>query len=112
MGSTFVRRIMSHPASEYPNDVILSATFRVTERRLVPRHRTSKVARIILHQGRPDILCTVRNISPAGGLLFVVNAHSLPEQFDLQIDDYGRRCLARWHRLDRIGVKFKLIARA
>jgi hypothetical protein len=103
---------MSHPASEYPYDVIMLAMCHVTERRLVPRHQTSKVGKIILHQGRSDIVCTIRNISPAGGLLFVVNAHSLPEQFDLQVDGYSRRCIARWRRLDRIGVKFKSIARA
>jgi hypothetical protein len=108
MGLASVRRIMSHPTSDSPDDVVISATLHVTEQRLVPRHRTSVIGRIILHQLRPDILCMVRNISPAGGLLFVANAYGLPEQFDLQVDSYNRRCLARWRQLDRIGVKFKL----
>ena len=102
---------MSHPESEFADEVTMSVMFQGTERRLVPRHQTSKVGRIILHQGRLDILCTIRNISPAG-VLFVVNAHSLPEQFDLQVDGYKRRCIARWRRLDRIGAKFKSIDRA
>jgi hypothetical protein len=51
----------------------------------------------------------VRDISPAGGLLFVGNAYGLPEEFDLQMDGYSRRCIARWRRLDRVGVKFKSI---
>jgi hypothetical protein len=74
------------------------------ERRLVLRHQTSRVGKIILHHGRPGVVCTVRNMSPAGALLLVANAHGLPEQFDLDMDGYSRPCTARWHR---IGVKFQ-----
>jgi hypothetical protein len=84
-----------------------SALSGARERRLVPRHQTSKVGEIILHHGRPGDVCTVRNMSPAGALLLVADAHGLPEQFDLDMDGYSRRCTARWRRLDRIGVKFK-----
>jgi hypothetical protein len=70
------------------------------------------VGKIIPHQGRSGIDCAVSNISPAGALLLVVNAHSLPEEFDLQVDGYRRWCIARWRRLDRIGVQFKSIAAA
>jgi hypothetical protein len=45
-------------------------------------------------------------------LLFAGNAYGLPEEFDLQMDGYSRRCLARWRRLDRIGVKFRSITQA
>ena len=103
---------MGHPESEHTNNVTMSAMVQVTERRLVPRHQTSKVGKIILHRARPDTVCMVRNISPAGGLLFVGNAYTLPEEFDLQMEGYSRRCLARWRRLDRIGVKFRSIAQA
>jgi hypothetical protein len=96
---------MAYPESEYPNDLTMSAMVHVTERRIVPRHQTSKVGKIILQRGRPDTVCMVRNISPAGGLLFVGNGYGLPE-----MDGYSRRCLARWRRLDRIGVKFRSIA--
>jgi hypothetical protein len=51
-------------------------------------------------------------MSPAGALLLVANAHDLPEQFDLDMDGYSRRCTAQWRRLDRIGVKFKMIPAA
>jgi hypothetical protein len=84
-----------------------SALSGARERRLVPRRQTSKVGKIILHHGRPGDVCTVSNMSPVGALLLVANAHGLPEQFDLDMDGYGRRCTARWRRLDRIGVKFK-----
>jgi hypothetical protein len=81
----------------------------VRERRLVPRHQTSKVGKIIQHHGSAGDICAVSNMSPAGALLLVANAHGLTEQFDLHLDGYIRRCFARWRRLDRIGVKFKLI---
>jgi hypothetical protein len=103
---------MAHPESEYPNDLTISAMVHATERRIVPRHQTSKVGKIILQRGRPDTVCMVRNISPAGGLLFVGNGYCLPEEFDLQMEGYSRRCLTRWRRLDRIGVKFRSIAQA
>jgi hypothetical protein len=101
---------MSHRTWDGPDEGVIPAMLRPIERRVVPRHRTSKVSRIILRRGRPDTVCIVRDISPAGGLLFVNNAYGLPEEFDLQMDDHGRRCIAKWRRLDRIGVKFKSIA--
>ena len=113
MGLAFLECMMSHPAFEYPTDDIISAMLRVTERRLWPRHLTSKVGKIIiLHPERSDIVCTVRNISPAGGLLLLVNARSLPEEFNLQIEGYIRHCIARWRHVERVGVKFKSIAPA
>jgi hypothetical protein len=103
---------MSHPMSGCPGDSAISAMHRLFERRLVPRHQTSQVGKIILHQRRPDTVCVVRDISPAGGLLFMSNAYGLPEEFNLQMDGYSRRCIARWRRLDRIGVQFKSTAAA
>jgi hypothetical protein len=82
------------------------------ERRRVPRHQTSRVGKIILQHRHPGDVCTVINISPAGALLLVANALGLPEQFDLDMDGYSRRCTARWRRLDRIGVNFKSIPAA
>ena len=79
---------------------------RARERRLSPRHQTSKVGKIILHRGSAGDRCTVGNMSPAGALLLVANAYGLAEQFDLQVDGYIRRCIARWRRLDRVGVQF------
>jgi hypothetical protein len=88
------------------------AASRVRERRLVPRHQTSKLGKIVGHHGSPGDVCTVSNMSPAGALLLVANAYGFAEQFDLQIDGYIRRCIARWRGLDRIGVKFNSIAAA
>lgn len=81
------------------------------ERRLVPRHPSSTIGKI-LHHGRAADVCTVSNTSPAGALLFVADASGLPEQFDLHVDGYRQRCIARWRGLDRVGVKFKSIAAA
>ena len=102
---------MSRPMWECPEDAT-SAMLRLFERKVVPRHRTSHVGKIILHRRRPDTVCTVRDISPAGGLLFLGNAYSLPDEFDLQMDGYSRRCVAIWRRLDRVGVKFTSSAAA
>jgi hypothetical protein len=83
------------------------ARSRTRERRLVQRHQTSKVGKIVLHHEGSGDICTVSNISPAGALLFVANANRLAEQFDLHMDGYIRRCIARWRRRDRVGVEFK-----
>jgi hypothetical protein len=109
MGSAFffVRVIMSHPTSDCPGDLAASTMLRLFGRRRVPRHQISQIGRIILHQRRPDTVCMVRDISPAGGLLFLGNAYGLPEEFDLQMDGYRRRCIAKWRRVDRVGVQFK-----
>jgi hypothetical protein len=88
------------------------APSRVRERRLVPRRQTSKVGKIVLHHGSSGDICAVSDMSPAGALLLVANAYSLTEQFDLHMDGYIRRCIARWRRRDRIGVQFKSIAAA
>jgi hypothetical protein len=111
-GIGFCEGLMSHPMSDCPGDSAILAMLRLFERRLVSRHRTSQVGKIILHQRRPDTVCMVRDISPAGGLLFMSNAYGLPEEFNLQMDGYSRRCIARWRRLDRIGVQFKSTAAA
>jgi hypothetical protein len=51
-------------------------------------------------------------MSPAGALLLVANAYSLAEQFELHMDGYIRRCIARWRRRDRIGVQFESMSAA
>jgi hypothetical protein len=76
------------------------------ERRLILRHETSRAGKIILHHEHLGDDCTVSDMSPAGALLLVGNAHGFPEQFDLDMDGYRRRCTTRWSRLDRIGVEF------
>jgi hypothetical protein len=82
----------------------------VRERRLVSRRQASRIGKIILHHGRPAGVCTISNVSPAGALLLLANAHGLPEQFDLDMDGYSRPCTARWRRPARIGVSFDSIS--
>lgn len=86
---------------------LLAPALAIRERRLVPRHQTSKAGKIILHDGRRGDFCTVSNVSPAGALLLVANPYDLPEQFDLSVDGHSRRCTARWRRLHRVGVQFE-----
>jgi hypothetical protein len=88
------------------------APSRARERRLVLRHQTSKAGKIVLHHGSSGEICTVSNMSPAGALLLVADAYGLAEQFDLHMDGCIRRCIARWRRLDRIGVQFTSITAA
>jgi hypothetical protein len=42
----------------------------VRERRLVSRHQSSRIAKIILHRGPSGGDCTISNVSPAGALLW------------------------------------------
>jgi hypothetical protein len=100
------------PKEAAPLLLLDRAPSRARERRLVPRHQTSKVGKIVLHHGSSGDICTVGNMSAAGALLLVANAYGLTEQFDLHMDGYIRRCIARWRRLDRVGVQFKSIAAA
>jgi hypothetical protein len=77
------------------------------ERRTTQRHRTLKAGKIVLHRGSSVIDCTVRNISATGAAISVVNAATLPAEFELRFDGEARLCTVAWRRLDRMGVKFK-----
>jgi hypothetical protein len=77
------------------------------ERRTAQRHRTLKAGKIVLHRGTSVIDCTVRNVSATGAAISVVNAATVPAEFDLQFDGQIRPCTVAWRRLERMGVKFK-----
>ena len=53
------------------------------EHRTAQRHRTLKAGKIVLHHGSSAIDCTVRNISASGAAISVVNATTVPAEFNL-----------------------------
>jgi hypothetical protein len=77
------------------------------EHRTAQRHRTLKAGKIVLHHGSSVIDCTVRNISASGAAISVVNATTVPAEFNLQFDGENRPCTVTWRRLERMGVRFK-----
>ncbi len=78
------------------------------ERRRVPRSRTLKSGKIIVHAHTSLIDCTIRNLSAQGALLLVPNLIGIPETFELVLEaDQSRHdCRVIWHGDNRIGVAF------
>jgi hypothetical protein len=85
--------------------------YRGVERRVIPRHQSPKEGVILLERAF-RVECVVRDFSPAGVALLLPDATILPDDFYLIFDYAVRRCVTVWRRLDRMGVKFKSIARA
>ena len=85
--------------------------FRRVERRTTSRHQNPKAGVILLERAF-RVECMIRDSSPAGVGLLLPNAIVLPDDFYLTFDYAVRRCITVWRRLDRIGVKFKSIAKA
>jgi PilZ domain len=80
--------------------------YRDVERRKTPRHQRPKAGVIRLE--RVSIVeCTARDFSAAGAGLFLPDAITLPEKFDLTFDGATRHCVVVWRRADRVGLKFK-----
>ena len=78
------------------------------ERRQVPRSRTLKSGKIIVHAHTSLVDCTVRNLSSKGALLVVASLAGIPEKFDLLLEATGehRPCHVIWRGEDRLGVEF------
>jgi hypothetical protein len=77
-----------------------------TDRRISPRMRTLKGAKIVWPTAAP-VTCIVRNLSEIGARLEV---HCpVPRTFELVFDgDQSRRaCYMVWQKANQIGVKFK-----
>jgi hypothetical protein len=85
--------------------------FRRLERRTTSRHQNPKAGVILLERAF-RVECIIRDFSPAGVGLLLPKAVILPADFYLTFDYAVRRCITVWRRLDRIGVKFKSIAKA
>jgi hypothetical protein len=78
---------------------------------MTPRRQSPKAGVILLERAF-RVECMVRDFSPAGVGLLLPDAIILPDEFYLTFDHAVRRCITVWRRLDRMGVKFKSIARA
>ena len=78
------------------------------ERRKVPRSRTLKSGKIIVHANTSLVDCTVRNLSPNGALLVVASLAGIPASFQLMLEpDHTRHdCRVVWRGKDRLGVEF------
>ena len=87
------------------------AAYRGVERRMTPRHQPPKTGVILLEQAF-RVECMVRDLSRVGAGLLLPDPRNLPDDFYLTFDFAVRRCAAVWRRPDRIGVRFKSIARA
>lgn len=79
------------------------------ERRIAPRTRTLKRARVVFNNRYSTVDCVVRNLSRTGALLSVETTVQLPKQFEIAIDErelrparlvYRRETFAGIHFLD------------
>jgi diguanylate cyclase (GGDEF)-like protein len=78
------------------------------DRRVEPRRRILREAKIVFNQRGSVIDCLVRNFSATGACLEVATQVGVPEAFDLLIDDERapRRCFSIWRVDNKIGVEF------
>jgi hypothetical protein len=78
------------------------------ERRKAQRRRVLKCG-IIAFNRAGGISCVVRNLSPEGACLVVVNPIGIPDRFTLAVatDNLQLPCRVIWRRDDRIGIAFE-----
>lgn len=78
------------------------------DKRVRPRQRVLKAAKIISMDNKTVIDCTVRNLSETGAQLIIERTVAVPDafQFFLANGDTIRDAVVTWNRGDRIGVKF------
>ena len=77
----------------------------MSEKRNQPRQRALKSGTIKL--GRLSTFsCVIRNYSERGACLEIDNAHSIPNDFTLEIQATKRSCHVKWRAKTRLGVVF------
>ena len=82
----------------------------VTEdKRIAPRNRVLKSAKIVSKDNKTVIDCAIRNQSGTGAQVVVEQAISVPEEFQFYLasDDTVRDAVSVWRRGDRVGVAFR-----
>ena len=79
------------------------------DKRIAPRQKVLKAAKIISIDNKTVLDCTVRNLSDTGAQLVIEKNVSVPDEFQffLANGDTVRDAVLAWHRGDRVGVKFK-----
>jgi len=80
------------------------------ELRRAPRV-ASKQRCMIRIPGRPDITCTIRNLSNTGAMLNFANPTILPRAFSLQFDGTEQRASVIWQSGRIAGVRFQTVLR-
>ncbi|MDE0924257.1 PilZ domain-containing protein [Aurantimonas coralicida] len=79
-----------------------------SERRVAPRTRTLKRAKVIFNGGFSTFDCIVRNISATGALLTIDDAAHLPKEFQIRIGEERDERPARlvYRRAMFAGIRF------
>ncbi|WP_161974289.1 MULTISPECIES: PilZ domain-containing protein [Agrobacterium tumefaciens complex] len=81
--------------------------FATDERRVSPRLRTPKGARILYNNGSNTRDCTIRNLSSGGAKLVMETTVGLPGHFALALEDGSQRLSqVRWCKFTELGVEF------
>ena len=76
-------------------------------KRIAPRRRTLKGARIVVNDGFSTFQCMVRNLSETGAQLRVASIVGIPDNFALVMDDkQSFNCTVAWRRETELGVSF------
>ena len=84
----------------------------MSERRTKDRQRVLKAGRIVFNGGASVLDCTVRNVSGTGACLVVVNALTIPAEFELQFDGDRQPSEVVWRQANRVGVRFRHATRS
>ena len=77
------------------------------ERRANPRELITTQAVIWRDDAYSIVLCTMRDLSPAGAGLFLPDRGPLAADFDLTFNRVTRHSVAVWQHSDRMGVRFE-----
>ncbi|MEF2553066.1 PilZ domain-containing protein [Aurantimonas sp. A2-1-M11] len=79
-----------------------------SERRVAPRMRTLKRAKVVFNGGYSTFDCIVRNISATGALLTIDDAAHLPKEFQIRIGEAQDERPARlvYRRAMFAGIRF------
>ena len=79
----------------------------IAERRMKSRNPVSTQAVIWRDDPYSIVICTVRDLSPAGaGLVLPDKVHPLPPDFDLTFHRVTHRCTAVWRNVGPMGLRF------
>jgi hypothetical protein len=84
----------------------------MNEQRSAARSKTHLFGRIVFGPDRAVCDCLVRDLSSGGARLYLVNAVSMPNEFELHIPSRGQVChvFLKWRQRYQVGVKFISVA--
>jgi hypothetical protein len=82
------------------------------EQRSAPRSKTHLFGRIVFGPDRAVCDCLVSDLASGGARLYLVNAASMPNEFELHIPSRGQVChvILNWRQRYHVGVKFISVA--